>query len=263
MIQAASGILKIIIFLAIGVLFRRSGILKDREIAGVKKIVLYLAIPSVLFLSFSSLKFDLSFIPVTAVVFSINLILFWLGVLIYKLTGSKNRILPLTFCTMNFSLIGIPLYEAVFGVENLHFYTLLGVGNEIFIWIVFYFLFRWFLSKGTAEKKINTGFLKSPVIWGLLLGCAFSIFNIDISSSENFIVSGIYQSITGLSKITSPLILLFIGFNISLSPDHLKQSIKLTLMRLILAFSLGYALKFIVIDRFVPGSVYFDAAFFC
>lgn len=262
MLQAVSGILKIVIFLTIGVIFRRSGILKDREIAGIKKIVLYLAIPSVLFLSFSSLKFDLSFIPITATIFSINFILFWIGVLIYKLSGSKYRILPLYLSTMNFGLIGIPLYESVVGIENLQNYTMLGVGNEIFVWFVFYFMFRWFLSKGKAEKGINSGFIKSPIVWGIILGCIFSILNINISSSSNMVVSGVYESITGLSKITTPLILIFIGYNISISPNHLKKSLILMLLRLVLAFGVGYLLKITVLDRFIVSSPHYNAAFF-
>ena len=150
--QAAAGILKIVIFLFLGVLFRKKSVLNQQSIEGLKKIILYLAIPAILFLSFSNLDFNLSFLPVTAAVFSINFIMFWFGVLIFKLRGSKHRLLPLSLSTMNFALLGIPLYDAVYGIENLHHYTVLGVGNEIFIWFVFYFMFRWFLSSKHTES---------------------------------------------------------------------------------------------------------------
>ncbi|MBI9101347.1 MAG: AEC family transporter [Spirochaetales bacterium] len=262
MVQAASGILEIVIFLFIGILFKRFGILTEKEMAGIKKVILYLAIPSVLFLSFSSLEFSIAFIPVIGAVFSINFILFWLGVLLFKLGGSKNRILPLCLSTMNFALVGLPLYEAVFGFDKLNHYTMLDVGNEIFIWFVFHFMFRWFLSNGKAEKGVGSGFIRSPILWGIMLGCVFSLLNINITTNGNVVIQGISHGISGLAKLTTPLILLFVGYNISLSPKYLKRSLKLTLLRLFLAYGIGYGIKILVLDRFVESTVYYNSAFF-
>jgi malate permease and related proteins len=260
--QAAAGILKIVIFLVLGVSFRTGGVLKKTGIAGIKKIILDLAIPAVLFLSFSRLEFKLSFIPVILAVFSINFILFWIGVLLYKATGSKFTLLPLILSTMNFALLGIPLYDAVYGIDNLHHYTMLGVGHEFFMWFVFYFLFRWFLSGGREKKGINTAFLKSPIIWSIVLGCLFSILKIDISDSGNALVLGISESISSASMLTTPLILIFIGYNISISFSLLVKSIKYIIIRLLAAFAIGFLFKFIVLDRFIESSVYYDSAYF-
>jgi malate permease and related proteins len=260
--QAASGILKIVIFLFLGVLFRKKAVLNQQSIEGLKKIILYLAIPAILFLSFSRLDFNLSFLPVTAAVFSINFIMFWFGVLIYKLSGSKHRLLPLSLSTMNFALLGIPLYEAVYGIENLHHYTVFGVGNEIFIWFVFYFMFRWFLSTEHAESSEWKSFFKTPVIWGIILGCMAGLFKIDITTSENFIVSAISDVIVTASKLTTPLILVFVGFNISLSSKYTLKSLKYVLLRLTSIYALGYLIKFTVIDRFFDPSMMGNAAYF-
>lgn len=260
--QAASGILKIIIFLLLGVLFRKKAILNQQGIEGLKKVILYLAIPSILYISFSKLDFNLSFLPVSAAVFSINFIMFWFGVLIFKSSGSKHRILPLSLSTMNFALLGIPLFEAVYGIENLHYYTVFGVGNEIFIWFVFYFMFRWFLSSDHAESSEWKSFLKTPVIWGILLGCLAGLLKIDITGSDNFIVSAVSDVLVTASKLTTPLILIFIGFNISLSSKYTLQSLKYVLLRLASIYALGYLIKFIVIDPFFAPSIKGDAAYF-
>lgn len=262
MIQSTAGILKIVIFLLLGVFLRSGGVLKKSDIDGLKKIILYIAIPSVLFLSFSRLDFNLSFVPVTAAIFTINFGLFWLGVLIYKLGSSKDRILTLCMSTMNFALIGIPLYEAIFGLENLHNYTMLGVGNEIFVWFVFFFMFRWFLSSGKTEKGINKAFIKSPIIWSIIAGCVFSIAGLDLSVVENPLVNGVYQALENASKLTTPLILIFIGFNISISPDYIKKSIKITLIRFVFAFIIGYLIKFLVLDHFIEPNILSNSAFF-
>ncbi|MBF9016979.1 MULTISPECIES: AEC family transporter [unclassified Oceanispirochaeta] len=260
--QAASGILKIVIFLLLGVLFRKKSVLNQQSIEGLKKIILYLAIPSILFLSFSRLDFNLSFLPVTAAVFSINFIMFWFGVLIFKSRGSKHRLLPLSLSTMNFALLGIPLYDAVYGIENLHHYTVLGVGNEIFIWFVFYFMFRWFLSSEHAESTEWKSFYKNPVIWGIILGCMAGLFKIDITAGDNFIVSSVSDVIVSASKLTTPLILVFIGFNISLSSKYTFQSLKYVLLRLTSMYFLGYIIKYFVIDHFFEPSKMGNSAYF-
>ena len=256
-----TGLLKIIVFLVIGWGFRYAGILKREDIEGLKKIILNIAIPAVLFLSFSRLDFSPGFIPVILVVLMINLILFWLGVLLYKLTGSRHRILPLLLSTMNFALIGIPLYEAVFGVENLHHYTMLGIGNEIYGWFIFFFMFRWFLTKGKSRGGINKGFIKSPIVWGIILGCLFSILGLNPGASENALVLGICETLSAAAGVTTPLILIFIGFNISIKLSHLKQGLGLVALRLALAGTVGYGLKLTVLDRFIDASTYYEAAF--
>ncbi|MDC7226510.1 MAG: AEC family transporter [Spirochaetales bacterium] len=262
MTASLSGFLKIAVFILLGLTFRKSGILNEKDVSGLKKIILNVAIPSVLFISFANLEFSLKFIPVILVIFGLNLSLFWLGVLIYKLTGSKHRVLPLLLSTFNFALIGIPLYDSIYGIEYLHNYTMLGVGNEIFVWFVFYFMFRWFLTKGKAEKGINTGFFKSPIVWGIFFGCLASIFNLNISSSSNFFIKGIYETLTAASGLTTPLILIFIGFHVSARISHIVNSAKLVVLRLVLACSIGYLLKITVLNRVIESTVYSDSAFF-
>jgi len=258
----ASGLLKIIIFLILGLGLKKGGILKDSDIEGLKKIILHLAIPAVLFLSFSNLDFNIGLIPVIVVVFAIDFILFWFGVLLYRVTGSRHRILPLILSTMNFALIGIPLYEAIFGIENIHHYTMMGIGNEIYGWFVFYFMFRWFLTKGRVSGGVNAGFIKSPIVWAIILGCVFSVFDLNISSADNIFVQGIYDTLAASSKLTTPLILIFIGYNFSVKVTHLKQSIMLVMLRLASACSIGYFLKWAFLDSFIESSVYYNAAFF-
>lgn len=262
MVYAAADFLKILIFLCLGFSFRTFGLFNNNEIEGIKKIVLYIAIPLVLFLSFSRLEFNLSLLPISLAVFTINLSLFWLGFLIYKLTGSKYRLLPLIFSTMNFGHIGLPLFEAVYGIENLQHYTMFGVGSEFYMWFVFFFMYKWFLTGGKVGKKIDFGFVKSPVIWGIILGCAFSILGIDIFASHNVFILGISKTISSASKLTTPLILIFVGFNISLSSHHIKKSFKYLILRLFSAFVIGYLLKITVLDHYISDSIYYDSAYF-
>ncbi len=262
MTGAAAGILKIIIFLVLGFILRKTGVLKSRDVDGIKKIILNLALPALLFLSFSKLDFSLKLIPVIAVVFAINFIAFWIGVFLNKTLLKKSRIIPLCISTINFGLVGMPLYEAIFGIENLNHYAKLGVGNELFAWFVFYFLFRWHLTKGTSGKGLDLSVLKAPVIWGLVLGCLFSILGIDMASGSNFAVFGVYRSIEGLSGLASPLILIYVGYNISISGAYLRQSLKITLTRFIVMMTTGYSLKALVLDRFIEPTVYSNAAFF-
>lgn len=260
--QAAAGLFKIVIFLLIGTYSKKSGFLGCTEIDGIKKIVIYLAIPAVLFLSFSRLTFSFSFIPVTVAVFSINLILFVLAFWLYKLGIVKSRVFPLILSTMNFSLVGIPLYEAVFGFENLHHYTMLDVGNELYVWFVFYFLLQWFLKKEKHSFRLERTFLSSPIIWSIISGCVFGILGIDISLSQSYLLKGVYQSIAGLSQLATPLILIFVGANISFAGGYIKKSIQFTLIRLCFAFCIGYSIKFLLIDHFLIPSRESQAAFF-
>lgn len=260
--QAIAGILKIVIFLLLGILFRKKKVLDDVSIWGIKKLILFLAIPSVLFRSFSRLTIDLQFLPIILSIFFLNLILFVLGLLVFKWKKGISRLFPLYISTMNFALLGLPLFEAVYGAEKLQHYTQFGVGHEIYMWFVFYFLFARFLKGKSDKTGFNWGFLKTPVIWGIVLGCLFSILQMDLSSYENPIVKAFVLSIDGSAALAGPLILIFLGFNLSVSVSFSINSFKLVISRFLWVYALGYIIKYSVLDRFLESSLYNNSAYF-
>ncbi len=262
MSQSAAGIFKIVLFLALGFLFKKKAILSKGEVEGIKKVVLRLALPSTLYLSFSQLEFRRSLLPVTAAVLSLNLLLFLLGVLFYRLGGSRHRLLPLGLSTLNFGLLGIPLFEAVHGTENLGYYTLFGIGSELYLWFLFSPLSRWFLGAKTGKGILKRDFLHSPLVWGILLGCLAGIGGLDIGRSPGIIPLAIFKVLTAASQLSSPLTLLFIGYQVTLSPRYLKSSLQYTLLRLSLAYALGYLIKGTFLVPFLPKSPLFNAGYF-
>jgi predicted permease len=257
-----AGILKICIFILLGILFRKSNVLDRRGIEGIKKAVLYLAIPAVLFLSFSRQDFNLGFLHVTIIILLLNLVLFWGAFLFVRISGGRLRLLPLLISTMNFSLIGIPLYEALHGYASLHNYTIFGLGNELYNWFIFFFLLKWYLSGGRAKEHFNASFLSSPIVWSIILGCLFGILGIELETNRNFLVMGISEAVIAASRLTTPLILVFIGYNISLSSRYLKRSLGYTSIRLIALYILGYLTKILLLDRLVDMNASRNAAYF-
>lgn len=257
-----AGILKISIFILLGILFRKGNVLDRKGTEGIKKAVLYLAIPAVLFLSFSRQDFDAGFIHVTALILAMNLVLFWGAYLFVRISGGRLKLLPLFISTMNFSLIGLPLYEALYGYENLQHYTIFGLGNELYNWFIFYFLLKWYLSGGSAKEHFNASFLRSPIVWSIILGCLFGVLGIEIEASGNFLVMGISDTLIAASRLTTPLILVFIGCNISLSSRYLKRSLGYAVLRLVTLYALGYLVKILLLDRLIPMNAPRNAAYF-
>ena len=262
MTNSIAGILTIVIYFALGKVLAYAGVLQHREIAAIKKIVLTIALPPMLFLSFSQLELELSHIPVTLAVFSLNAVLFFIGVLIFRIKGKPARLVPLIMCSMNFSLVGIPLFVSLFSMEHLHHYVILGVGHELFFWFAFYSLFSHILVKEKTGYSPAAAIIRSPIAWGILLGCIASIAGVNLSQGTTAITMGIFKALEGLSALAGPLILIYIGTLFSVEKTVMKQSLQLIAVRLVGMFSLGYLLKFLVVDHFIPTSVYADASWF-
>lgn len=262
MTEAAAGILKIIFFLLLGVSFRKLKWLGNESVGGIKTLVVNLAIPAVLYSSFAQLEIDLRLLPVTMFVLGINLISFLLGFLFYKAGIVRNRLVPLVMSTMNFGLLGIPLFEAVHGIDNLHHYSMFGLGVELYMWFLFYFILHRFLGIERVGSGTINGFFRSPIIWSILLGCLSSIVSFDISSSHNVVLSGLSKTITGAAQLAGPLIMIFIGFTITVDKSLLKRGLKLLAVRLSVIVVLAYLLKFAILNRFISPSVYYESSFF-
>ena len=262
MLSSLPAILEIFIYLGIGFILRKTNVLGKQEIEGFKKILLKAILPAILFLAFSRTEFNLNLIPLILGVFLLNILAFLSAVGIRKKTDKIERSFPLYATTFNMVMIGIPLYQALYGADNLHHYVTLGIGNEIFVWMIFAFIApRYLGSEGTSESGF-TAFFRMPVVWGIILGSIVSITGIDFSVIDNVLLKGTYNSLAGLAGAGSPLILIYVGFSVVISRELMKTSLKFFILRLMIIMGIGMLMKVFFFSRFIAPSEYFNAAFF-
>ena len=240
-----SRFIPVFLILAVGVFFRFKGILSDEIVGGLKKLIINLGLPAVFFLSFITMELKSSYIIFFISTFLICLLLFFVGTLFQKFKSFRIPLLPFFFTGFEFGMVGVALFSSLFGLENLHYILLLGLGHEFFIWFVYAPLLEAKNHGKVQIKKILKSFISSPIIIAILSALFFNLTGIYQEIANFFLVTGVITAMDVVSKLTTPLILLAIGFQLKLTSMQWKLSIKILISRLVLSIVFGLFFYFI------------------
>ncbi len=202
-------IIAIILMILIGYICRRFGFLKPEDTQTLNKIVVYLAIPSLIFLAMYNA--DLSNIGTFGTItFTIIIISLISGIIAYVFTylrgySSKTRWSVVVTSTLsNSGFLGYPVTLGVFGTEGLVRAVFCDVGNTmLFIAFGVFFLI---LYGGSYKDIIKRSILFPPllaVICGVLANLIHLPLGPVITSTLNY-----------LSGAAIPLIMLSLGLSL-------------------------------------------------
>lgn len=257
-----SNVVPIILLILFGYIIRIKGILNEETMIGIKKLVLDISLPAILFSTFLNMNFEKGYFLVIIISFAMLCLFFLIGFLINKIKPLYHPMNPFVSSAFCFGLLGIPLFGTVFGSENLGKISILGVGNELFCWLIYYN----FLDFKFNNKKFSVHLLKelfkSPLLISMSIGIIFNLFGFAELFKTNSFLVGVYTTIQYIANLGTPLILFIIGFTLKFNKEYTKKSIKFVLIRTLIILVIGYLIKFLIIDKLIVEDTIFNYAYF-
>ncbi|MDF2655991.1 MAG: hypothetical protein K0R19_2465 [Bacillota bacterium] len=209
-------LLPVLIMVLIGLVMRKKSLVTASAINELKQIIVNVALPCILFLSFGNTILDSRYIVVVIMVFVLCGALYLMGfVLKYRIPRFFDSIFtPWFMAGFEFGMIGIGLFGALWGTGSLPIFMLIALGHEFFAWFICipYVQFKSsgiFSIKGTVIR-----FLKTPVILGILGGLAANVTDVFSVMDEFFWGRSLLSAMNSLSNITVPLILIVVGYSL-------------------------------------------------
>jgi malate permease and related proteins len=245
MTEIAARFIPVFLIIAIGSIFRSKGILSGPIVEGLKKLIINLGLPAVLFLSFLTMELKSRYLLLFAAVFLLCLLLFLAGKGLKRLSLVTVPLAPFFFTGFEFGMVGVALFSSLFGLENLHYILLLGLGHEIFIWFVYAPLLEAENHGQIHLGRIFRSFLSSPIILAIISALILNLSGVYAQIQNFFVVSGVVSALDTVSRITTPLILLAIGFQLKLTAMNWRESIRLLSWRLGLVAVGSFVLYFL------------------
>lgn len=185
-----------------------------------------------------------------------------LGYLINRIKALHHPVVPFITSGCTYGLLGLPLYAAIFGIENVGKISILGIGHEFFVWIIFYTGMRMYYKNEKISWEIGKELIKSPTIISITLGIVFNLLGLGDWLQSSSVSLGIYTTLQYLANLATPLILIIIGFGLNLQKRYMKESLKLLAIRMLVMLTVGYTVKFFIINRIMPADTLFDYAYF-
>lgn len=255
-------VIPILLLISLGQYLRHKEILHQSSIDEIKKIVINIALSAVLFLAFISMELKGEYFLVFIIMFLLMHVFYFVGGLLNKIDAISHPLLPFMTSGFTFGLLGIPLFTTVFGIENIGKLSILGVGHEFYVWLLFYPSMAMKFKNQKFSLKTVREILLSPLMISIVLGMTFNITGLGLWIQENPIANGFYTTIQYLANLATPLILIIVGFGLRFNKKYMKQSIKFVVIRMTSILIVGYICKYLIINPVITSDSMFDYAYF-
>jgi len=247
-------ILPILILILLGMAIRKIKLISDETVEGLKQLIIKVALPGVLFTAFATMKLEIAYILLFVLVFVFCFLLYGLGEIGHRFFPAlfPSRYTSGFLTGFEFGMIGVGLFAAIWGLDKLPVIMLVGFGHELFIWFVYMPLIS---DKGTEKEKLSDvikSFVKNPPIIGIAIGIVFNLLNLYKIVGDTVFGGSIYSTIAFLTPLTSPLILIVIGYSMTFGAVKIKEALVYIFTRWILVFSIGSFLLWII-SSFIYG----------
>jgi len=246
--------LPIFLLMAIGFFTKRTKLFPDRFIEGLKSLIINIALPAVLFDAFSTMALQASYLLLFLLVFV------YLS-LLYACGAGLRRLFPNTFgmrhtsgymTGFEFGMIGVGLFGAIWGMENLPVIILIAFGHELFIWFFYVPLISRSADKAFRFKETLGQLLRMPTIIAIILGVLVNLTGIRPLIAGNVIGQSVFAVIEFLKPVVSPLILIVIGYTMVFHRTDTGRTVSYILARIALVLGLGI-LTLLAATRLIPG----------
>ncbi len=263
MSEAITKIIPIILLVSLGYLIQRRQWATEDQMARIKSGIIMLALPAVLFLTFKDMELRMEQMLTTVAFFLMMGLVYATARLVSFRVREYGELVPYMSTGMAFGVLGIPLYAAVYGMENIGEISVFGVGHESFVWFVYVTLLKKNFNGESFGRKTVGNFLKSPVILSIVAGVAVNLLGLGPLFRTNVLLRGLANTLESLGGVTTPLIFIVIGYGIHLERAYVRPAVKLVALRYAILMPVSYLVKFLVMDRIV-GEVtpLYNMAFF-
>ncbi|MCK4312520.1 MAG: AEC family transporter [Candidatus Cloacimonetes bacterium] len=227
-------IIPIILIFFLGYFLKRIRLFKKETGDLLLKLVFYVTLPALIFLSISNVELIFEFIYLPFIAVAVIFIVYFIALFI----GKRFKLPPATLGTfligsmiMNTGFV-LPFIIAAFGREGLALYTFFDLGNALLVLtFVYYIAVKYGGSK--SSKVQFRKFLLLPPIWGLFLGIIFNLGKIELPQiAGNFLQH--------LGTPTIPLIMLSLGIYFSPKMKNIGKIITVLFIRMGFGLLLGF-----------------------
>lgn len=232
--------LELLIIIGLGLLLQKK--VAKQDLKGIKVIILSIALPATIFVALLKIELNgtLLMYPFLALLFNLLLLVitkYFISVSLSKHEDSKKRTLTMLLPSLAPGLSCFPFIVVYLGDDSLALAALADVGNKIFVLILLYLLaVNWYNSRALKEivsttssklKSLLLSMLNEPINMVIIIALLLLGFGFTLSALPGFIEN----TITKMSLIMTPLILLFIGMAVRIKSGELKTILNMLVRR--------------------------------
>lgn len=262
MADIVNQVLPILILLGVGVWIRRARFISPATVDDVRKLIVNLALPSVLFIAFLDVELKRSDSLIVVATFAICVVLLLVGRALRPRFGGNHEYFPMLMTGFEAGMLGIGLFGTTYGLDNIGAFALVDLGHELFIWFVFLAVLLAMRDGRQEPGRLFRAFVASPVVIAIIAGLVGNFTGIGADLRQWVVTGGAINAIELLAGLTGPLILLVVGHGIHLDTGHIREAVVPIAARFAVALVLAIVLPPLLIGELLEGGPLQQAALF-
>ena len=214
-----------ILFICIGLLLKLKFNSKE-EVNGIKKIILNLALPATIFIALLGIKVESNLLILPLLALALNFLVYYAFSFLLPIAGIEKdspeyRTSRLLVASLAPGLSCFPFVLEFLGEDYLAKAAMADLGNKIFVLIFLYIVaMNWYYKQQSIVKDNNDSKIKSlllaliyePVNLFITIALVLVFFGLSLDALPFFVS----DTLSRLSVIMTPLVLLFIGLAVKI-----------------------------------------------
>ena len=234
-------VLPVLLMLGIGMVCRSRSLLSREGINALKKVVVDIALPALLFEAFASTEYTARVVAVPLLMFLVCLAAWALGRAVQKLFRMDSRFVPFLTTGFEAGMLGYALFGMLYGQEHTGEFARMDLGQVLFVFTAYKALLRVQEGGRTEPRRLARDMLLSPVIIAIAFGILFGATGL-YRALEPSGIRGVISSCADLvSAPTAAVILLTIGYDLVLGDIPWASALKVVALRLVIMLALRFA----------------------
>lgn len=246
--------LPVFLALAIGMFCRSRQFLSRDGIDALKKVVINITLPFVLFNAFATAEYTLAALILPVTVFLLCCVALALGKLVVKVFRINSKLSAFLASGFEAGMLGYALFVLLFPDVPVSRFALLDIGQTLFVFT----LYKILLSGKTNLKAIGKDMVTSPILWAVFLGILTGATGLYAAMGKWGVVRIVDGVTSFVSAPTGMIILLTVGYDLVIREIPWKSTAGLIAMRLFVV-AVCYGIL-VLLNRTVFNGMIFEGA---
>jgi len=235
--------------IALGVIVRRAGILSEKTIPEIKKLIVSITLPAMLLLTFAGTTFRAEYALIFLVMFLFCCVMLGFGIFAGPKISKDNRFLPALFTGFEAGMLGYALFATFFSEENTYAFAVIDIGQVLFVFFVLAFFLRKRSGSDSSVPVLLKSFAFSPIIIAIVIGVILGGTGVYRYLSGFAITGAIADTLKVLGSMTQPLICLVIGYDLRLGFSKMHKTLAIIGIRLLIMIFAAFMVNTLIIER--------------
>ena len=255
-VQVLQIILPVIIMLALGMLCRRKQLISEEGVGNIKRLLVNICIPAVVFKTFYSTRFSPRSFVLVVILFAVTVAALRIGGVLNGRLRINEDYFPYLCTSIEGGMMGFALFILLFGQNELYHLALLDLGNALVLFPVLVTRLRLRQAGEKTSRADVARSLVTPINVAIALGILISVTGLGgvvTGSSFGMVLDAVLSFVGGP---VSALILLVVGYGLSFERVRWNRTLRTIAARVVIMGIFGTAVFLIAWALFPQDIIY-------